>query len=121
MIAANPAAADSEWLEAAKLFAERVRELCERAGGITMLARMQMISAGDERWRRLSRENLRIERFGMGTLPLDPGKCYVYALAGREPGEAGGRTAFEVRDFASNAERTAVMVLGWAHPLPDPQ
>lgn len=110
ILATSPALAGSDWLEALKLPSEQVRQLCGQSRDVTNLARSQMVAAGDAEWRRLSRVELAVERFAMGTAPLDPAKCYVYARAGSPEGAQ--RRAFEVRDFASNPERVRVMVLG---------
>jgi hypothetical protein len=69
-----------------------------------------MTTTGGERWRRLSRQELVVEAFVMGSPPLDPGRCYVVARAGRA--EETERRAFEVRDFAVSAESTTVFVIG---------
>jgi hypothetical protein len=74
--------------------------LCDRVSDVRLLGRMQMISSGDDRWRRLSRQELVIEAAVMGVAPLDPSRCYVIAHAG--PAEEGERRIFEVRDFTSN-------------------
>lgn len=109
-----PAGAASDWLEAVKLPADQLRHLCGQADGVTNLARSQIVAAGDADWRRLSRLGLAIESVAMGEAPLDAQKCYVIVRAGQQP-EAGDmrRRAFEVRDFASNAARVRVMVVGW--------
>jgi hypothetical protein len=78
---------------------------------------MQMISSGNERWRRLSRQGLAIETTVMGTPPLNPDRCYVIARAGSA--HEGERRAFEVRDFAVSTARTSVFILGHAYDLPD--
>jgi hypothetical protein len=77
---------------------------------------MQMITSGDDRWRRLSRQELVIEATAMGAAPLDPSRCYVIAHAGSAA--EGERRAFEVRDFTSNAEQTSVFVVGRAYDAP---
>jgi hypothetical protein len=115
-VVTGPAAAESLWVESARLDVSEVRDLCERVSGIRLLARMQMIATGDERWRRLSRQELAVETTIMGAVPLDPGRCYVIARAG--PAEDGERRAFEVRDFAVSSERTAVLVVGRAYAQP---
>jgi hypothetical protein len=77
---------------------------------------MQIISSGDERWRRLSRQELVIEDAMMGVPPLDPSRCYIIARAGLSGDDR--RRAFEVRDFAVSIERTSVFVVGHAYDLP---
>ena len=111
-----PAVAESLWLESARFDVSEVRALCERASGLRLLARMQMIATGDARWRRLSRQELVVEATVMGEVPLDPGRCYVVARAG--PADDSERRAFEVHDFSVSSERTAVLVVGraYAHP-----
>jgi hypothetical protein len=118
------ASAESKWLESGRLDASEIRVLCERVSDVRLLARMQMISAGNERWRRLSRQGLVIEAVVMGVPPLDPGRCYVIARGG--PIDERERSAFEVRDFTVSPERTSVLTIGrtydappaWAHPDP---
>ena len=107
---AYSAMAESKWLESGRLDVSEIRALCERVSDVRMLARMQILAAGDERWARLSRQELVIEVAGMGAPPLDPSRCYVIARAG-SAGER-ERRAFEVRDFADNPERTSVFVIG---------
>ena len=77
---------------------------------------MQMISAGSERWRRLSRQELVIETAVMGAPPLGPGRCYVIARGGST--DEGQRSAFEVRDFTVSSERTSVFTIGHAYDAP---
>ena len=111
LLAANGSAlAASEWLASGRLAPEEVRALCERVSDVRLLVRMQMISTGDARWRRLSRQQLVIEAAVMGVPPLDPGRCYVIARAGRD--DDSERRAFEVRDFAASPERASVMLVG---------
>jgi hypothetical protein len=118
----HPALAESKWLESRHLETPEIKVLCERVNDVRLLARMQMISAGDEHWRRLSRQALVIEAAVMGVPPLDPGRCYVIARGG--PIDQGERSVFEVRDFATSSERTSVFTVGraydappgWAHP-----
>ena len=117
-----PALAESKWLESRRLETSEIKVLCERVSDVRLLARMQMIAAGKDRWRQLSRQALVIEAAAMGMPPLDPARCYVMARAG--PAEEGERSVFEVRDFADSPERTAVFTIGraydeppgWAHP-----
>ncbi|MFY9877444.1 MAG: hypothetical protein WAL20_17660, partial [Rhodomicrobium sp.] len=104
------AMAESKWLESKRLDPSEIRALCERVSDVRMLARKQIGAAGDERWRRLSRQELVIEAAGMGVSPLDPSLCYVIARAG--PADERERRAFEVRDFADSPERTSVFVIG---------
>jgi hypothetical protein len=110
LLAAPPAMAQSKWVESGRLDPSEVGALCVQASDVRSLARNQMITIGGERWRRLSRQELVVEAFIMGAPPLDPGRCYVVARAGR--GEETERRAFEVRDFAVNAESTTVFVIG---------
>jgi hypothetical protein len=111
-----PARAESAWLESGRLEPAEIQGLCARVSDARMLARMQMIAAGDARWRLLAREALVIEGVAMGIVPLDPARCYVIARAGGDG--AGERRAFEVRDFASNDERTSVLLVGRDHATP---
>jgi hypothetical protein len=90
---------------------------CERVSDVRLLARMQIISSGNARWRELSRQELAIEATVMGMPPLNPGLCYVIARAG--PALEGERRAFEVRDFAVSIARTSVLLIGHAHDLQD--
>jgi hypothetical protein len=114
--------AESKWLESGRLETSEVKVLCERVSDVRLLARMQMFSAGNERWRRLSRQALVIEAVVMGAPPLDPGRCYVIARGG--PTDEGERSVFEVRDFTVSPESTSVLTIGraydepsgWAHP-----
>lgn len=112
----NPAIAESKWLESKRLEVSEVRGLCEQVSGVRLLGRMQMVTVGDERWRRLSRQELAIEAAVMGVAPLDPSRCYLVVQAG-SAGER-ERRAFEVRDFVTNAEETSVFVLGRAYDHP---
>ena len=75
-----------------------------------MLARTQIAVAGNERWRRLSRQELLIKIAGMGVSPLNPSRCYVIARAG--PPDERELRVFEVREFADSPERTSVFVVG---------
>jgi len=109
----HSAFAESKWLESGRLEASEIKVLCERVGDVRLLARMQMISAGDDRWRRLSRQELVIEAAVMGVPPLDPGRCYVIARGG--PTGEGERRVFEVRDFAVSTDRTSVFTVGHAY------
>ena len=111
-----PAMAQSKWLESGRLDPSEVSALCERASDVRVLARTQMTTTGDERWLRLSRQQLIVEAFVMGRLPLDPGRCYVVARAGLA--EETERRVFEVRDFAVNTAGTTVFVIGRDFPLP---
>jgi hypothetical protein len=111
-----PAKAESTWLQSGQLEASEVKVLCERATGVRLLARMQMIASGNDRWRRLSRQGLVVETVAMGVRPLDPERCYVIARAGLA--EEKERRAFEVRDFSESTERTWVFVLGRIHDQP---
>lgn len=111
------ASADSLWVDSARLDVSEVRALCDRVSGIRLLARMQMIATGNDRWRRLSRQELVVEATIMGAVPLlDPSRCYAIARAG--PAEDSERLAFEVRDFSVSSERTSILVVGraYAHP-----
>ncbi len=110
------AMAQSKWLESGRLDSSEISALCERASDVRMLARMQMTTTGDERWLRLSRQQLVVEAFVMGRLPLDPGRCYVVARAGLA--EETERRVFEVRDFAVNTAGTTVFVIGRDFALP---
>jgi len=115
LCAGRPALAQSEWLESERLTVAEIRALCERASDVRQLARMQMISAGNARWRWLSRQELAIEATVMGVPPLNPNRCYVIVRAGGNEGE---RRAFEVSDFAVNLERTSVFIVGRAYDAP---
>ena len=113
-----PAQAESKWLESGRLEAPEIGVLCEHVSDVRSLARMQMISSGNSRWRLLSRQELVIEAAAMGVSPLDPSRCYVTARAGAA--DEIERRAFEVRDFAVSAERTSVFIIGRAYePPPD--
>jgi hypothetical protein len=116
LLAAQPAMAQSRWLESGRLGASEIKTLCERISDLRNLAHMQMISSGDERWRHLSRQELVVEASIMGVSPLDPNRCYIVMRAG--PAEEGERRAFEVRDFAVSTERTSVFVVGQAYDPP---
>ena len=111
-----PAMAQSQWLESARLTPSEVSALCERASNVRSLARSQMTTTGDERWRRLSRQELVVEAFVMGKPPLDPARCYVVARAGIA--EESERRVFEARDFTVSAEGTTVFVIGRSFALP---
>ena len=104
------AMAESKWLESKRLDPSEIKALCERVSNVRNLARKQISSAGDERWRRLSQQELVIEAAGMGIPPLDPSRCYVIARAG--PADEREQRAFEVRDFAESPERTSIFVIG---------
>jgi hypothetical protein len=111
--------AESKWLESGRLTVSEIKVLCDRVSDVRLLGRMQMITSGDDdRWRRLSRQELVIEGAAMGVAPLDPSRCYVVARAG--PAAEEERRAFEVRDFTSNTERTSVFVIGRAYDAPSP-
>jgi len=112
----HPALSESKWVESGRLDPAEIRALCDRVSNVQLLARMQMISAGNERWRRLSRQELVIEATVMGTPPLDPGRCYVIARGG--PTDQKERSAFEVRDFTVSSERTSVFTIGHAYDAP---
>jgi hypothetical protein len=114
--AAQPARSESAWLESGRLDPAEIRALCARVSDARLLARMQMISAGDARWRLLARQELVIEEVRMGAAPLDPERCYAIARAGAEAGRE--RRAFEVRDFAASAERTSILLVGRHHASP---
>jgi hypothetical protein len=102
--------AESKWLESKRLDLPEVKALCERVSDVRMLARKQIGAAGDERWRRLSRQELVVEVAVMGVPPLDPSRCYVIARAG--PADEREHRVFEVRDFADSPERTSIFVIG---------
>jgi hypothetical protein len=112
----HSALAESKWLESGRLETSEIKVLCERVSDVRLLARMQMISAGNERWRRLARQELVIEAAIMGVPPLDPGRCYVIARGGRT--DERERSAFEVRDFTVSAERISVFTIGRAYGAP---
>lgn len=109
LLCTDRTALGGEWLESGRLAVAEIRTLCERVSDVRQLARMQMISIGNARWRWLSRQDLVIEAAVMGVPPLNPNRCYVIARAGRNDGE---RRAFEVRDFAVTPERTSVFIVG---------
>lgn len=116
-LTASSARAGSEWVDSRRLEVSEIRTHCERVSDVRLLARMQMIaSSGNERWRRLSRQELAIEAAIMGMPPLNPGRCYVVARAG--PAHEGERRVFEVRDFAVSTSRTSVFLIGHAYDLP---
>ncbi len=117
LVFASSARAESEWLDSRRLEVREIRTHCERVSDVRLLARMQMISSGNARWRRLSRQELAIETTVMGVPPLDPDRCYVIARAGSA--DERERRAFEVRDFAVSAARTSVFLIGHAYDLPD--
>lgn len=118
LLCTNRTALADEWLESGRLAAVEIRALCERVSDVRQLARMQMISIGNARWRQLSRQELVIEATVMGVPPLNPSRCYVIARAGRNEGE---RRAFEVRDFAVNPDQTSVFIIGRDYdPPPEP-
>ena len=100
----------------ARVFQQTVRALCERVSDVRLLARTQIMSTGDNLWRRLSRQELEIETAIMGVPPLEPNRCYVIVRAGRDRDSE--RRAFEVRDFAVSSERTSVLVVGRNYALP---
>lgn len=110
------ALAESRWLGSGRLDVSEITGLCERVSDVRLLARMQMISSGNARWRRLSRQELVIEAAAMGVPPLDPGRCYVVARAG--PVDESERRAFEVRDFIVSIDGTSVFLIGGAYDLP---
>jgi len=112
----HSALAESKWLESGRLEVAEIKVLCDRVSDVRLLGRMQMITSGDDRWRRLSRQELVIEAAAMGVAPLDPSRCYVIAHAG--PAAEEERRAFEVRDFTSNTDRTSVFVIGRAYDAP---
>jgi hypothetical protein len=116
LFAAPPAMAQSKWLESGRLGPSEVSALCGRAGDLRTLARKQMTTTGDQRWRQLSRQELVVEAFVMGAPPFDPGRCYVVARAGLA--EEIERRIFEVHDFAVSAEDTTVFVVGRNFVLP---
>lgn len=116
LAAASPAQAGSEWLDSRRLEVSEIRAHCGQVSDVRLLVRMQMISSGNERWRRLSRQELVVEATVMGIPPLDPGRCYVIARAG--PAYVGERRAFEVRDFAVSTAQTSVFLIGHAYDLP---
>ena len=112
------ALAETEWLQSGRLAVAEIRALCERVSDVQLLARKQMISTGNARWRLLSRQELVIEATVMGIPPLNPGSCYVIVRAGQAESE---RRAFEVRDFTVSPERTSVFLIGRDYdPPPEP-
>ena len=116
LFAANSAMAESKWLESGRLDASDIRVLCAQVKDVQLLARMQMIASGNERWRSLSRRELVVEAAVMGVPPLDPDHCYVIARAGLAADTE--RRAFEIRDFAVSTERSSVFVVGRAYDAP---
>jgi hypothetical protein len=116
LFATSSAMAQSQWLDSGSLNPSEVSALCERATDVRLLARDQMITIGNERWRRLSRQELVVEAFVMGSPPLDPGRCYVLARAGLAGDTE--RRFFEIRDFVVSAESTTVFVVGRDFALP---
>jgi hypothetical protein len=116
LLATTSALADSRWLESGRLETSEVKLLCGQVSNVYVLARMQMISSGDGRWRRLSRQELVVETTVMGAPPLDPRRCYVIARAGLT--NEVERRAFEIRDFSVNPERTSVFVIGRGYDAP---
>ncbi len=110
------ALAESKWLESGRLDTSDIRALCEQVRDLQLLARMQIIASGNERWRSLSRRELVVEAAVMGVPPLDPGRCYVIARAGLAGDTE--RRAFEIRDFVVGTERTSVFVVGRAYDAP---
>jgi len=116
LFAASPALAQSHWLDKGRLDPWEVSVLCARASDIRSLARNQMTTTSDARWRRLSRQQLIVEAFVMGQPPLDPERCYIVARAGLADNDE--RRAFEVLDFAVSDEKTTVFVVGRSFPLP---
>ncbi len=118
LLGTSLAMAQSKWLESGHLDLSEVSALCQRTNQVRLLARSQMITAANERWLRLSRQELVVEAFVMGVPPLDPGRCYVVARAGHV-GET-ERRVFEVRDFIVSPENTSVFVIGRDFLLPEP-
>src|SRR6516225_5955788 len=112
----HSALAESKWLETGRLNVSEIKVLCDRVSDVRLLGRMQMITSGDDRWRRLSRQELVIEATAMGVAPLNSTRCYVIARAGSVA--EGERRAFEVRDFISNTEQTSILVIGRAYDAP---
>lgn len=113
---ASPALAESRWLESSRLDASEIGLLCQQVSGVRLLARMQMLSSGNDHWRRLARQELVVEAAIMGAPPLDPSRCYIVVRAGST--DEAERRAFEVRDFAVNPERTSVLIVGRAYDAP---
>jgi len=95
-----------------------IAALCEQVRDVRLLAHMQMIASGSERWRQLSRQDLDFEAAIMGVPPLDPTRCYVIVIARAGRSGDSERRAFEVRDFAVNPERTSVFIVGRAYDVP---
>ncbi|MDH6257616.1 hypothetical protein [Bradyrhizobium sp. BR13661] len=116
LVSASSALAESGWLESKRLEASEIKALCERVSDIRLLARMQMISSGNARWRRLSRQELAIEATIMGVPPLNPSRCYAIARAGAADEQE--RRAFEVRDFIVSTNLTSVLLVGRAYDPP---
>lgn len=112
------ALAESKWLESRHIAVEEIKTLCARTSDVRQLARMQMISSGDNHWRRLAQQELVIETTIMGVPPLDAGRCYVVVRAGRD--DESKHRAFEVYDFAVGPERTSVLVIGRGHDYEPP-
>jgi hypothetical protein len=115
---ASSAQAETRWLQSGQLDLPGVAALCEQVRDVRLLARMQMIASGGEKWKRLSRQDLDVEAAMMGVPPLDPTRCYIIARAG--PADDRERRAFEVRDFAVNPDWTSVFVVGRAYDAPTP-
>jgi hypothetical protein len=109
-------AAESKWIASSHLSTAEIRALCGQVSNVRLLARMQMISTGDARWRRLSRQELVFETAIMGVPPLDPDRCHVLMRAG--PEDEGECRAFEVLDFVVNAEQTSAFIIGRGHDSP---
>jgi hypothetical protein len=116
---ASSAQAETRWLQSGHLDVPDVAALCEQVKDVRLLARMQMIASGDEKWKRLSRQDLDLEAAVMGVPPLDPTRCYIIARAGLA--DDSERRAFEVRDFAVNPDRTSVFVVGRGYDAPAPE
>lgn len=114
----SSAPAETRWLQSGRLDVPDIASLCEQVRDVRLLARMQMIASGGEKWKRLSRQDLDLEATVMGVPPLDPARCYIIARAG--PADDRERLAFEVRDFAVNPERTSVFIVGRAYDAPAP-
>lgn len=111
-----PAMAQSKLVESGRLDPSEVSAICKRASDVRTLARTQMITSGNERWKQLSRQELVVEGVVMGAPPLDPRRCYVVARAGRA--EETSRRVFEASDFAVSAEGASVFVIGRGFELP---
>lgn len=112
----NSVLAESKWLESKRLYVSEIRTLCGRVRDVRLLARMQMISSGNNRWRQLSRQDLVVELVMMGEPPLDADRCYAIARAGTTDDTE--RRAFEVRDFIDSIERTSILAIGRVFDLP---